>query len=294
MKDILVIGGSNIDYAAIAENQLIPNDSNIGKLEITYGGVGRNIVENLARLKNNVTFITAIGNDPNGAKLKQELTDLNVNVLSKQYDYPSGSYIAIFTPEHDMSIAVCDSAILDTMKEDEFDSYKDIIEKHDQIVLDANINEQVINHLFQEYPNHKFYVEAVSCNKVIRYKEHLKDIYLFKSNVRECQFLLQSKSWPHDLCLELMAKGVKNIVMTNGPKAITIGHDGIVEEVNIYPLTEIVSASGAGDSLFAGVLHGLEHGMTLKEAVLFGDKVAKITLMSKSAVNKDLYEELNK
>jgi pseudouridine kinase len=50
MKDILVIGGSNIDYLAKSSHPLIMEDSNIGSLKTAFGGVGRNIVENLARL----------------------------------------------------------------------------------------------------------------------------------------------------------------------------------------------------------------------------------------------------
>ena len=91
MKDILVIGGSNIDYAAVSAHTLIPNDSNIGKLKTSYGGVGRNTVENLARLKEKVSFITAIGDDAYGQRLKCELRKLDVKLYTPSYHGPSSS-----------------------------------------------------------------------------------------------------------------------------------------------------------------------------------------------------------
>ena len=74
---LLLIGGSNIDYIGISQNKLISNVSNIGTISISFGGVMRNICENLARLNNNITFITAIGKDTLGQELKKQLIDSN-------------------------------------------------------------------------------------------------------------------------------------------------------------------------------------------------------------------------
>ena len=69
MPKVLVVGASNVDYVALSNNKLIRKDSNIGKLNITFGGVGRNIVENLAILEDDVSFITFLGNDGFGKEL---------------------------------------------------------------------------------------------------------------------------------------------------------------------------------------------------------------------------------
>lgn len=47
---ILVIGGTNIDINATSINEIVLKDSNIGNIEISIGGVAKNIAENLARL----------------------------------------------------------------------------------------------------------------------------------------------------------------------------------------------------------------------------------------------------
>jgi pseudouridine kinase len=45
-----IIGGINIDIEGAPFKKLKYQDSNPGKIRLSYGGVGRNIAENLARL----------------------------------------------------------------------------------------------------------------------------------------------------------------------------------------------------------------------------------------------------
>lgn len=285
MKDILVIGGSNIDYAAISENALIPNDSNIGKLKTSYGGVGRNTVENLALLKDRVSFITAIGDDAFGQKLKCDLRKLDVKLYTPNYHGPSSSYLAIYDNRHDMYVAVCDTAILDKMKYSDILPFRKVIEKHHNIVLEANINQDVIDHLFQDYFSHRFYVEAVSANKVVRFKKHLQKIYLYKSNVLEARYLLEMDAEPVKLAEELLKRGVKNVIITDGSGPITVGYNNTVEMIPVKKVENVVSSNGAGDALFAGVLHGLHNDMNFKDSIEFGKKLSEMTLQSSMAVN---------
>ncbi len=63
---VVVIGGANIDIGGTPYNKLIPEDSNPGRINIAFGGVGRNIAHNLINLGVRVKLITAVGNDPFG------------------------------------------------------------------------------------------------------------------------------------------------------------------------------------------------------------------------------------
>lgn len=288
MKDILVIGGANIDYAAISEHPLIAKDSNIGKLKFSYGGVGRNIVENLARLSDKVSFITAIGNDANGQKMKCDLRKLGVKVFSPAYQEPSSSYLAIYDNRHDMQLAVCDTEILDKMTYNDLLPFRKTIERHHNIVLEANINQEVIDRMFTDFFSHRFFVEAVSANKVVRFRKHLSKIYLYKSNILEARYLLEMDGTPVELAEKLMKLGVQNVVLTDGSAPITIGTQGKTDRIMIQRAKEIVSSNGAGDALFAGVLHGLHQDMPLSEAVEFGKKMSYYTLASTSAVNPEI------
>ena len=72
MESLLLIGGSNIDIKAKANKKIIFQDSNIGDISYSFGGVSRNIAEDLSYLEDTFTFLTSVGNDINGKKNSRE------------------------------------------------------------------------------------------------------------------------------------------------------------------------------------------------------------------------------
>lgn len=289
MPKVLVVGASNVDYVALSNNKLIRKDSNIGKLNITFGGVGRNIVENLAILEDDVSFITFLGNDSFGKELRKDLESINVKIYSPNKKERTSSYLAVLDSNGDMDVAICDTEIIDKSTVEDIKPFDDVISEFTSIVLDANINGKIIDHIFKEYSDKKILVEAVSANKVKRYEKYLDKIYLFKSNVLEAKHLLNLyDAEPMLLAKRLMERGVKNVVITDGGKPVIIGENNEVVFVTPKPIEKIISASGAGDSLFAGLIHGLINGASLVESVAFGIKVSQMTLMVEESVNKDI------
>lgn len=289
MPKVLVVGASNVDYVALSNNKLIRKDSNIGKLNITFGGVGRNIVENLAILEDDVSFITFLGNDSFGKELRKDLESINVKIYSPNKKERTSSYLAVLDSNGDMDVAICDTEIIDKSTVEDIKPFDDVISEFTSIVLDANINDKIIDHIFKEYSDKKILVEAVSANKVKRYEKYLDKIYLFKSNVLEAKHLLNLyDAEPMLLAKRLMERGVKNVVITDGGKPVIIGENNEVVFVTPKPIEKIISASGAGDSLFAGLIHGLINGASLVESVAFGIKVSQMTLLVEESVNKDI------
>ena len=289
MPKVLVVGASNVDYVALSNNKLIRKDSNIGKLNIAFGGVGRNIVENLAILEDDVSFITFLGNDSFGKELRKDLESINVKIYSPNKKERTSSYLAVLDSNGDMDVAICDTEIIDKSTVEDIKPFDDVISEFTSIVLDANINDKIIDHIFKEYSDKKILVEAVYANKVKRYEKYLDKIYLFKSNVLEAKHLLNLyDAEPMLLAKRLMERGVKNVVITDGGKPVIIGENNEVVFVTPKPIEKIISASGAGDSLFAGLIHGLINGASLVESVAFGIKVSQMTLMVEESVNKDI------
>ena len=80
MKEVVVIGGSSIDIIGSPQYDFIARDSNPGQIEITAGGVGRNIAENLARLGVNCTLLTCIGKDVYGKIIIQKSMEAGINI----------------------------------------------------------------------------------------------------------------------------------------------------------------------------------------------------------------------
>src|SRR5690606_8664264 len=108
MEKILIIGAANIDLLAFPEKKLLLGDSNIGTVEMSGGGVGRNVAENLARLGNDVSFLTAFGNDCFGKMLRDDLESMGIDLRASFFSNKrSGIYLAIADFRGDLLAAVC-------------------------------------------------------------------------------------------------------------------------------------------------------------------------------------------
>lgn len=288
-KTLLLIGGSNIDYIATSDNKIIPSVSNIGEVSISFGGVMRNICENLARLGNKIDFITAIGNDANGKALKNQLIEMGVNVYSPISDFPSGSYVAINDSNHDMINAICDNRIISTLDINYLKSLDELIKKHEYILIDSNVDKTSIDYLFETYPDKKFIVEAISPSKVLKFKDHLNNIFLIKCNIHEAKSLISDELDAKELTISLLNKGIKNVVLSNGSKNIYYGENK--DKIGVFKVEEIkefANTTGCGDALTSGVSDHYIRGYSLLESIAFGNELSKITLMSKGATSKDI------
>lgn len=277
MSSIVIIGSSNVDYLGVSFNKLIDRDSNIGKISVSSGGVGRNICENLLRLGEDVTFITAIGNDLAGEKIEKELKDLKCKIIKPLTNKPTASYLAIHDEIGDMALALCDTSIIDDLSNDLFEHYKDLIKSANLLVFDGNLTPQTLDYLFKTFEN-KIIVDGISTSKVIKFKDYLSKIYVLKVN-----------SYEYDVIKPFISDDniPQYLIVTSGKdsiKCITKEQEYVIE---IEPIEEVVNTTGAGDAFISGVISSLTHNDDIFEAIKKGDKLAKLTLTSKSSVYKE-------
>ena len=62
-KPVLVIGGAAVDIVGRLKSELQTDTSNPAQIRYSFGGVARNVAENLARLGQPVRLITVVGED---------------------------------------------------------------------------------------------------------------------------------------------------------------------------------------------------------------------------------------
>ncbi len=288
-KTMLLFGGSNIDYIGTSDEPLIDSVSNIGKVTVSFGGVMRNICENLARLGNPIDFVTAIGNDLHGKNLSSALKELSVHVYSPVSFMPTGAYLAINDSNHDMALALCDNRIIDSIDREYIRSLDSLIQQHDFLSLDANLSTEAIDTLFSLYPDKKFIVEAISPEKVVKFKEHLSKIYLIKVNIHEAKALAGEGYDSVDLVKKLLSFGIANVVLSDGSKDIYIGFDkDKIKKIKVEKVEHFVNTTGCGDALTSGIIDHFLRGESLEESVQFGMLLSKLTLMSPSATTKEI------
>ena len=114
MNKIYIIGGANIDIQGISVNDIKLYDSNIGKISYSFGGVARNIAENLSRLNHQVSFISVFAQDEFGKQLLSSCHELNIDTSMSIIDPKAVSsvYLAVLDNNCDMLVGIIDMDIL--------------------------------------------------------------------------------------------------------------------------------------------------------------------------------------
>lgn len=288
-ESLLIIGGSNIDYIATSKDKIQNGVSNVGTISISFGGVARNICENLARLGAKIDFITTIGNDLYGENIKKDLINLGVNVIYPKVDLPTSSYLAINDNNHDLALSICDNRIIDEINSNFLSDYHKFILEHEYIILDANLNEDAIKYIFSNFSDKKIIVDAISPTKVLKFKNYLDKIYLLKCNKFEAKAIINDYKNERDLISKILELGVKNIVVSFGASDIYYGNNSEIGFIKNDLIKDFANTSGCGDALTSGIIDQyIRDNKSLKDSIIFGNILSKVTLMTSSATSKEI------
>ena len=103
--------------------------------------------------------------------------------------------------------------------------------------------------------------------------------YLIKPNLDELQSYLDNKNLNREqikfFVQAFVSRGIDNVVISLGDKGCIAGNSDGVFEVN--PLeVEAINTVGAGDCMLAGIIYGLNQGMSFETSVKFGNTLAGI------------------
>ena len=114
---VVGVGGANIDLCGRSYALIEPRDSNPGEIELSAGGVTRNICDNLARLGADVKLVSAVGDDLFGTLICQqsERAGIDLSHLYRAQGRSSSMYLAILDDSGDMHVALSDMHILQNM-----------------------------------------------------------------------------------------------------------------------------------------------------------------------------------
>lgn len=288
---IAVIGDVFLDIKGYPASTYIPKGRNAGAIVQMHGGVGRNVVENIANIQLEPVFIGSVDDNAMGEDVIQKLKRHKVNTsYMKKADNGMGTWLAIFDHSGDVAASISrrpDHATIERILDEHGD---DILKDADSIVVEIDLEEEIIKKTFHYAKKYKKNVYAVVSNMSIALerREFIQKTACFVCNQQEAGILF-SEDYSHMTAKQLSSVLLERIRFAHIPKmVVTMGGDGAVYaqqdgqkgESGVYPACKVnvIDTTGAGDAFFSGVCVGLTYGKTLKEACGIGTKLASTVI----------------
>lgn len=267
-RPILCVGAANLDRKLRAEGGLVMGTSNPASQVESFGGVARNIAENLARMGAAVSLITAVGNDSSGRALLAHAESVGIDTRGslKLDDAGSGTYTAVLDSEGQMVVALADMALYDRITPAFLDSRQQQRAGASLIVADLNLTMDAIATLQRDASRDSvsLILVAVSEPKMNRLPDSLQGVRLLILNEGELATRVgRSLNGDAELaaaCRELQAQGAEDVVVTLGARGVLFTVPGGGAERLDAPPAEVVDVTGAGDAFAAAVVLSLHSG----------------------------------
>jgi len=289
-KLITVIGGANVDIVArYTEQQTTFSDSYSGQITTSAGGVARNIAENLGHFGNHVKLICGIGDDDFSKVIIESLSAAHVDIEASYIcaNSVSDSYLTLLDNAGELLHAVNQMALVDRLTPTYLAQFEQVITASDIIVADCNLPAESIAWLITHEGRPNLYFDGVSSEKIVKLTPYLGQFEGLKCNQSEAAKLtgLASNDDPAKTVEILVKLGLQTVIISLGEAGLIYNHQAHQLSARPEALKETpVSVSGAGDALFAGLLHGQLHGMPQNQAVQLGLQAAAVTLKYPEAV----------
>ena len=293
---IAVLGGANVDIIGIPNQKFVPADSNPGRIKVAYGGVGRNIAENLIHLGVPAKLISAVGDDLNGRKILEHAERIGLDMKNSLVlsDKPTSTYLAILDLNGDMKAAVSQMDIFDEMTIDFIQSKKQVIENSRICVIDTNIPDEVIDYVLNHFKRPKFYLDTVSSKKALKIKDKIGLFHTIKPNKIEAELLSDIRiENPHDLekaSEYFLKQGVQRVFITLGAEGVFY-HDGKAHQLIPNPKVQVINATGAGDAFLAALAFSDFNGCDIDESARFAIATAVLALSYEETINPNVSKE---
>ena len=275
---ICVIGGANLDITATSDAPFRPEDSNPGRVRTSFGGVGRNIAHNLCLLSNKVIFLTVFGDDIFGKSIAESCKSLGMDISACQTaeNAPNPCFASINDSDGRMIGGIADMDTTNLITPDWLSQRQAKIDEADIVVAEANLQPETLAWLMDSCKA-PLYLDAVSGPKAKRIAQ---------------AFEIAAHPHFHSIKYNRLEEHSLSHLQHHGRHFISLGKDGLKTQTQTFPAypiakEKIKNMTGAGDALFAGIIHKGPNA-TIDEAAQFGLRCAALTLESPEAVNPEL------
>lgn len=294
---ILVIGAAGQDIIGRPRDLLQPGSSNPGRIRLSFGGVSRNVAENLARMGQPVRLITAVGADRTGDNLLEQAEDAGVDIQYSIHSdrHSSGAYLALVDERGWLQYALDDMRVISALTPSYIESMSGLFAEASLVFVDANLAKETLRKIFTLARKFNLPVCADPTSILLanRLKPFLKRIKLITPNLAEAQILCERS---FDLvgmhpgieaAKSLISLGVEIAIVSLAELGVGYATSETTGQVPALR-TEVVDPTGGGDAMTAAVIYALLNKIPLDDAIRLGVSAASLTLRYAGAVVPDL------
>lgn len=298
---ILVLGASIVDIFGFCGRSYAQRDSIPGHIKISFGGVCRNIAENLARVGVNTQFISTLGDDENGKSILEHSRKLGYNMENSLFleGESTPTYLAILNHQGEMESAVVDMESLNKMDEVFVDGKHEVFENAEYTIVDSD-NPALLEYILKKYQGKsKFILDPVSAKKAKKIRHLIKYFHTIKPNRFEtealCGFKIETNDDLRKAGKFFIEQGVKNVFISLDADGIYyITSEGEEGTLACCEAIEVKNVTGAGDSFVAGIGYGYMNNLNIKDTLKYSVAMSIITITHEETINPKMSHELVK
>jgi pseudouridine kinase len=292
-RPVMCIGAANLDRKLRTLAALQMGTSNPASAEEVFGGVARNIAENLARLGVPAALLTVFGDDAAGAALQAhaEAAGIDTRGSLRLANTCSGTYTAVLDERGEMVLALADMQLYDALTAPFLAGRAPQRAAAALTVADLNLPLDAVAALLADALRDSvpLVLVAVSQPKMRHLPLDLRGLHLLILNRGELEarvgHALPDQAAVRAACLAVQAQGARHVVVTCAGAGVYYScADGVAH----LPALEVqtVDVTGAGDAFAAAVCWSLyQSSDDLKLACRRGLKLAAMTLESDATVS---------
>ena len=292
----VVIGVIFLDIKGFPYGRYDAVGTNLGNVVMTHGGVARNVATDLRNLGADVSFVTMFDEGALGVESRKRLSDAGVRT-DHAVTLPEkgmGMWLAVFNEKGDLAGSVSRMPDVKPLEAVVNAKGDEIIRDADFVVLEADTSEAIAERVLQTAEARKkpVYVVVANMSVILQRPELMaKTDCVIMNNIEAGRlFGLALRDLSPEDTLTLVRKAARDarlraVVVTMGAAGAVFadfasGDSGFVPSVPC----PVADTTGAGDAFFSAVVTGLSRGMSLRDAVRCGAKLASLTIASEESV----------
>ena len=276
-----------MDITATSAEAFRVGDSNPGKVEVSWGGVGRNIAHNLALLGDDVELLTIFGGGLFGPVIADACRALGIRISHSEIapDGTNSFFVSINNADGELVGGVADMNATEGMTPEWLAARKEVIDSADAVVADANSSSEALAWLIDNCAKPLF-LDAVSVAKAGRIKEAValsrrKEFFALKCNAIENVELAEVTCCRR----RYVSVGAEGLKVEERQAAGTEPQWRLYE----FPALPCIvrNVTGGGDALLAGIVHAGPEA-TVEESARWGLECARCAVESPMAVSDEI------